>query len=221
MFYDQVKHAEKCFEIINMLFKITYKTDERGRKTIKSLNLSDALVIKGFPELYRINRLTREHLANYHSNCENKYQTAVGFIVEGEKAKKNAATAETTAKAKAEANAKAAAVKTEMAAKAAAAKAQQDAAKAATAKAQQDAAAKAQQDAAKAATAKAQQDAAAKAQQDAAKAAAAKAAIAKQNTTIPVQGIDDSSTALAVRRAAAIEQRRKQLASAKPSAKPT
>jgi N-methylhydantoinase A/oxoprolinase/acetone carboxylase beta subunit len=102
-----------------MLFKITYKTDERGKKTIKSLNLSDALVIKGFPELYRINRLTREHLASYHSNCENKYQTAVGFIVEGEKAKKNAATAEVAAKAKAEAAAKDAAAK-EAAAKAAA-----------------------------------------------------------------------------------------------------
>jgi len=120
MFQDQVLHATKCFEIINMLFKITYKTDERGKKTIKSLNLSDALVIKGFPELYRINRLTREHLAGYHSNCENKYQTAVGYIVEGEKAKKNAATAETTAKAKAEAATKEAATKAEAAAKAAA-----------------------------------------------------------------------------------------------------
>jgi hypothetical protein len=120
MFDYQVKHAAICFDIINMLFKITYKTDEKGRKIIKSLNLSDALVIKGFPELYRINRLTREHLANYHSNCENKYETAVGYIIDDQKAKKNAATAEAAAKAKVEAAAKEAAAKAEAAAKEAA-----------------------------------------------------------------------------------------------------
>jgi hypothetical protein len=90
MFDYQVKHAARCLDIINMLFKTTYETTEDGKKRIKSIHLSDGLIVRGFPELYRINRLARELLIGYHSHCEDKYETAVGYIVGDQKAKKNA-----------------------------------------------------------------------------------------------------------------------------------
>ena len=105
MFNEQVKHAAKCSEIINMLFKFTYSTsksdDKKEEKTddkkrIILINLSDGLVFKGFPELQRINHLTREYLAGYHSNCENKYEEAVKYIVDDQKAKKDTAEAAKT-----------------------------------------------------------------------------------------------------------------------------
>jgi hypothetical protein len=98
MFYDQVQHAARCLDIINMLFKTTYETTEDGKKRIKSIHLSDGLIVRGFPELYRINRLARELLIGYHSNCENKYETAVGYIIDAKDAKKNAENAAEKAK---------------------------------------------------------------------------------------------------------------------------
>jgi hypothetical protein len=126
MFDEQVKHAARCFDIINMLFKITYETTEGGKKKITSLHLSDGLIVKGFPELYRINRLARELLVGYHSKCEDKYEQAVTYIVGDQKAKKNAENMAVKTKLKAEADEKA--QQEANATKAAAIKAQQEAA---------------------------------------------------------------------------------------------
>jgi hypothetical protein len=112
MFQDQVNHAAKCFKIINMLFKITYENTSDGKKRIKLLNLSDGLITKGFPELYRINREVRELLVSYYTNCENKYKMGMQLVLNEQKAEKNALEAKIAAenakiKAKVEAEVKA------------------------------------------------------------------------------------------------------------------
>jgi hypothetical protein len=77
MFDKQVKHAEKCNEIINMLFTIT-----RNPTTKKPImfKLNDDLISKGFPELERINRQARKILVEYYTDCENKYRDGMKLI---------------------------------------------------------------------------------------------------------------------------------------------
>jgi hypothetical protein len=107
MFDAQVKHSSECFKIIKMLFNITY--DKATGKPI-SIKLHDDLISKGFPELDRINRLARELLVNYYSNCEDKYREGMYHILLEKKAETNAAAkvaADTKAKANAEVQAKA------------------------------------------------------------------------------------------------------------------
>ena len=110
MFEAQVAHAAECFKIIAMLFHITY--DPTTKKPI-AMKLNDNLITKGFPELERINRITRELLVKYYTNCEDKYREGMGHILIEKKATKNM----TNAAAKAEANAKARAIANEIAAK--------------------------------------------------------------------------------------------------------
>ena len=87
MFQDQVNHAASCFKIISMLFNITY--DKTTKKPIL-IKLNDNLITKGFPELERINRETRELLVNYYTNCEAKYWSGMKHVLEDQAMAANA-----------------------------------------------------------------------------------------------------------------------------------
>ena len=97
MFQMQVKHAAKCETIISMLFTIT--KDPVTKKPIM-FKLNDNVIRRGFPELERINRMARNILVEYYTNCEDKYWNGMKFVLTGQKDKVKA---DEQAKAKAKA----------------------------------------------------------------------------------------------------------------------
>jgi hypothetical protein len=100
MFDKQVKHAEDCNRIINMLFTITKNPTTKKPIMFK---LNDNLISKGFPELERINREARKILVEYYTDCENKYREGMKLVW---MEKDNKEKAVEQAKAKKEANEK-------------------------------------------------------------------------------------------------------------------
>jgi hypothetical protein len=100
MFRKQVKHAENCNIIINMLFTITINPTTKKPTMFK---LNDNLINRGFPELERINREARKILVDYYTDCENKYNKGMGLVWQEKDNKEKAAE---QAKIKEEANKK-------------------------------------------------------------------------------------------------------------------
>jgi hypothetical protein len=70
--------------------------------------LNNNLIVKGFPELERINAEARNLLVNYYTDCEKKYIQGMKFVLQDKKSKNDAATAvQATAQAQAQATAQA------------------------------------------------------------------------------------------------------------------
>lgn len=84
MFQKQIAHASNCFEIISMLFTITY--DPRTNKPTM-FKLNDNIIREGFPELERVNRKAREILVEYYTSCENQYREGMKIVLTGQQAK--------------------------------------------------------------------------------------------------------------------------------------
>jgi len=80
LFQIQYQHAIKCGSIFNQLFNIQ---NDNGFK----ISLHNNILNKGFVELDRINRLTRQVLVDYYSNCETEYLQGVQTIINANKAR--------------------------------------------------------------------------------------------------------------------------------------
>ena len=77
LFDIQLKHAERCGQIISMMFNIS--SDSTGRFNI---SLSNNIIQNGFSEIDRINHYARDILIAYYSNCEYKYVEGMKLIIE-------------------------------------------------------------------------------------------------------------------------------------------
>jgi len=76
LFGTQIKHAARCGLLLEQLFKIE-KTS--GDMVIR---IHPNVMLKGIPELDRINRLARNMLVEYYSNCENLYKQGIQGIAQ-------------------------------------------------------------------------------------------------------------------------------------------
>jgi len=77
LFIIQANHAQRCGQILLMMFNIAY--DSTGHIKI---TLSDNIKENGFPEIDRINHHAREVLIAYYSNCEYKYIEGMKLIMD-------------------------------------------------------------------------------------------------------------------------------------------
>ena len=102
MFQAQINHGANCHKIINKLFAIQ-EDKSTGRPVMFKLN--NNLIVKGFPELERINAEARNLLVNYYTDCEKKYIQGMKFVLQDKKSKNDAATAQATQAAQAQAQA--------------------------------------------------------------------------------------------------------------------
>lgn len=84
MFQAQINHAAKCYQIINKLFSIQY--DKTTKRPIM-FKLNNNLIMKGFPELERINAEARNLLVNYYTDCEKKYMDGVRYVLQDKKSR--------------------------------------------------------------------------------------------------------------------------------------
>ena len=96
MFQAQIDHGADCYKIINKLFSIQY---DQSTKRPVMFKLNNNLIVKGFPELERINAEARNLLVNYYTDCEKKYIQGMKFVLDDKKSKNDAATAQTQAQA--------------------------------------------------------------------------------------------------------------------------
>jgi hypothetical protein len=76
LFGAQIQHSAECGRILNMLFTMKNMGDSMN------IRINPSLFIKGFPELDRINGLTRTLLVKYYTNCEAIYKTGMDYIVQ-------------------------------------------------------------------------------------------------------------------------------------------
>jgi hypothetical protein len=77
LFETQYFHATECGKIIKLLFNVQ---GNRASGNFK-ISLSDNIIKKGFPEIERINNITRELLVNYYTNCEKTYTSGMATIL--------------------------------------------------------------------------------------------------------------------------------------------
>ena len=78
LYQQQVKHAAECGKIVRLLFDIQ-RDKSSGRYRI---SLSDNIIKKGFPEIERVNYLSRQLLVNYYSNCEMTYLKGMKIVLD-------------------------------------------------------------------------------------------------------------------------------------------
>jgi hypothetical protein len=81
LFKIQYAHAIKCGDIFKQMFNI--QRDEGSNRV--RIKLSNNIYRIGFPEIERINNLTRNVLVDYYSNCENEYLLGVQKIIDSQK----------------------------------------------------------------------------------------------------------------------------------------
>ena len=81
LFKIQYKHAVRCGDIFNQMFNIQR---DKGSDKVR-IKLSNNIYKIGFPEIERINNLTRNVLVDYYSNCENEYLRGVQKIIDSQK----------------------------------------------------------------------------------------------------------------------------------------
>ena len=77
LYRTQVEHAGNCGKIFKMLFNIE-QDKSSGRYRI---SLSENIIKKGFPEIERINYLSRDVLVKSYENCESTYLKGVGIVL--------------------------------------------------------------------------------------------------------------------------------------------
>lgn len=75
LYRRQLEHAEQCGSIFKMMFVIKKEGKE------PEVQLSENIMQGGIPEINRINRLAREVLIQYYSDCESKYYEGIGTIL--------------------------------------------------------------------------------------------------------------------------------------------
>lgn len=81
LFKIQYAHAIRCGDIFNQMFNIQR---DKGSDRVR-IKLSNNIYRIGFPEIERINNLTRNVLVDYYSNCENEYMRGVQKIIDSKK----------------------------------------------------------------------------------------------------------------------------------------
>ena len=78
LYQTQVRHSAECGKIVKLLFDIQ-RDKVSGRYRI---SLSDNIIKKGFPEIERINYLSRQLLVNYYSKCEMTYLHGMKVVLD-------------------------------------------------------------------------------------------------------------------------------------------
>jgi hypothetical protein len=71
LFGTQIQHAARCGELLKQLFLI------QQNKQQMTIQIHPNVMLKGFPELDRINRNARAILVDYYSKCEGLYKTGL------------------------------------------------------------------------------------------------------------------------------------------------
>ena len=79
LFQIQFEHAKRCGGIVSQLFNI-----QRDKFNFK-ISLHPNVLAHGFIEIERINKLTRDVLVDYYSNCETTYLHGVQTIINSKK----------------------------------------------------------------------------------------------------------------------------------------
>jgi len=78
LYQTQVRHSAECGKIVKLLFDIQ-RDKASGRYRI---SLSDNIIKKGFPEIERVNYLSRQLLVNYYSKCEMTYLQGMKVVLD-------------------------------------------------------------------------------------------------------------------------------------------
>jgi hypothetical protein len=81
LFQLQLQHAAKCGAIFQQLFSIQRDKNSRNFK----ISLNDNIIRKGFPEIQRINTMSRRLLVDYYTRCEDTYQQGMKRIIDFKK----------------------------------------------------------------------------------------------------------------------------------------
>jgi hypothetical protein len=92
LYKRQIEHSARCGTIIKLLFDIQ-RDKSSGRYRI---SLSDNIIKKGFPEIDRVNYLSRSLLIDYYKDCELTYLSGMKIVLDAKK-KINAVAAVTAA----------------------------------------------------------------------------------------------------------------------------
>jgi hypothetical protein len=77
LFGTQIQHAARCGQLLKQLFLI-----KKGDQEL-TIRINPTVMLKGFPELDRINRNARAILIDYYSKCEGLYKTGLQ-VLEGQ-----------------------------------------------------------------------------------------------------------------------------------------
>jgi len=77
LFGTQIQHAARCGQLLKQLFLI-----KKGDQELM-IRINPMVMLKGFPELDRINRNARAILIDYYSTCEGLYKTGLQ-VLEGQ-----------------------------------------------------------------------------------------------------------------------------------------
>jgi hypothetical protein len=93
LYQTQVKHAAECGKIFKMLFNI--QRDKASGRYI--ISLSENVIKKGFPEIDRINYISRQVLISYYTNCETSYILGMNEVVKASRPASSAPTPSATA----------------------------------------------------------------------------------------------------------------------------
>ena len=74
LFGTQIQHAARCGQLLKQLFLI-----KKGDQDL-TIRIHPNVMLKGFPELDRINRNARRILIDYYSKCEGLYKTGLQIL---------------------------------------------------------------------------------------------------------------------------------------------
>jgi hypothetical protein len=81
LYKRQIEHSARCGTIIKLLFDIQ-RDKSSGRYRI---SLSDNIIKKGFPEIDRVNYLSRSLLIDYYKDCELTYLSGMKIVLDAKK----------------------------------------------------------------------------------------------------------------------------------------